>query len=422
MTTTSQINIFDPTVLVSPYEAYRELRKGPALHHVPEMNVHVAARYDIVREIIRDTEVFSSEYTVFFEQMRAMGIAAATPDVRAELARLEKEIIPPVPTMLTLDEPGHTRYRSLVSALFTAKETRKSEAAVKEVVDDTIAGLGGAQSIEFMEAYAAPIPLRVIGQRLGIPDEDVEMFNRGATAAASGLRLTPLTGDQMIERAQIAVDLQNLLVRLTEERRSHPTEDMISILANSRLEDENRLLNHAEILSILGQFLVAGHETTTSAFGWAMLLLCRNPELEHQIASDPKALAVFIEESLRLEAPVQGLPRLVTKDTQVEDYKLKAGDIVFLRYGSANRDERKFEDADQCNLQRKKAGAHFAFGAGVHACIGAPLSRQELQLGWSALLRHGKNFRLAAGKPEPQAEMSFILRNLPELYVEFDPR
>ncbi|MEL6874911.1 MAG: cytochrome P450 [Pseudomonadota bacterium] len=422
MTATSQINIFDPTVLVSPYEAYRELRKGPALHHVPEMNVHVATRYDIVREIIRDTEVFSSEYTVFFEQMRAMGIASATPDVRAELARLEKEIIPPVPTMLTLDEPGHTRYRSLVSALFTAKETRKSEAAVNEVVKDTIARLGEARSIEFMEAYAAPIPLMVIGQRLGIPDEDVPMFNRGATAAASGLRLTPLTGDQMIERAQTAIDLQNLLVRLVEERRSRPTEDMISFLANSRLEDENRLLNHAEILSILGQFLVAGHETTTSAFGWAMLLLCRNPEIEQQIASDPKALAVFIEESLRLEAPVQGLPRLVTQDTQVEDYKLKAGEIVFLRYGSANRDERKFEDADQCNLQRKKAGAHFAFGAGVHACIGAPLSRQELQLGWTALLTHGKNFRLASGKPEPQAEMSFILRNLPELHVEFDPR
>lgn len=422
MTATSQINIFDPAVLVSPYEAYRELRKGPALHHVPEMNVHVATRYDIVREIIRDTEVFSSEYTVFFEQMRAMGIASATPDVRAELARLEKEIIPPVPTMLTLDEPGHTRYRSLVSALFTAKETRKSEAAVNEVVEDTITGLGEDRSIEFMEAYAAPIPLMVIGQRLGIPDEDVPMFNRGATAAASGLRLTPLTGDQMIERAQTAVDLQNLLVRLVEERRSCPTEDMISILANSRLEDENRLLNHAEILSILGQFLVAGHETTTSAFGWAMLLLCRNPEIEQQIASDPKALAVFIEESLRLEAPVQGLPRLVTQDTQVEDYKLKAGEIVFLRYGSANRDERKFEDADQCNLQRKKAGAHFAFGAGVHACIGAPLSRQELQLGWTALLNHGKNFRLASGKPEPQAEMSFILRNLPELHVEFDPR
>jgi cytochrome P450 len=418
----STINIFDPAVLSDPYDAYEELRAGPALHFVPAMNVHVATRYEIIREIIRDTKTFSSEYAVFFDQMLAAGMASATPEVRTELERLEKQIIPPVPTMLTLDEPGHTRYRSLVSALFTARETRKSEAAVRQVVDETIASLGDVNSMDFVESFAAPIPLRVIGQRLGIPEDDVPMFDRGATAAASGLRLTPLTGDQMIERAQTAVDLQELLVRLIEERRSDPQEDMISILANSKLEDENRYLDHAEILSILGQFLVAGHETTTSAFGWAMLLLCKNPEIESQIASDAKMLATFVEEALRLEAPVQGLPRLVAKDTQVEGYELKAGDIVFLRYGSANRDERKFDDADSYDLNRQKAGAHFAFGGGVHACIGAPLSRQELNLGWEALLQHGKNFRLSEGKPEPEAEMSFILRNLPELHVEFDLR
>ncbi len=420
MPSSSNINIFDPAVLSDPYEAYKELRAGPALHFVPEMNVHVATRYEIVREIIRDTKTFSSEYAAFFDQLRAAGIASASPEVSGELERLEKQIIPPVPTMLTLDEPGHTRYRSLVSALFTAKETRKSESAVRMVVDDTIASLGSAESIEFMESFAAPIPLRVIGQRLGIPEDDVPMFNRGATAAASGLRLTPLTGDQMIERAKTAVELQDLLVRLIEERRTSPGEDMISILANSKLEDENRYLEHGETLSILGQFLVAGHETTTSAFGWAMLLLCKNPEIEAQIASDPKMLGTFVEEALRLEAPVQGLPRLVTKDTNLEGYELKAGEIVFLRYGSANRDERKFDNADSCDLHRKKAGAHFAFGGGVHACIGAPLSRQELNLGWTALLQHGKNFRLSEGKPEPEAEMSFILRNLPELHVEFD--
>ncbi|MEP3224622.1 MAG: cytochrome P450 [Parasphingorhabdus sp.] len=422
MPSQSTINIFEPAVLIDPYDAYRELRGGPALHYVPEMNVHVATRYEVIREIIRDTKTFSSEYAAFFDRLRAAGIASASPAVRSELEHLEKQIIPPVPTMLTLDEPGHTRYRSLVSALFTAKETRKSEAAVRAVVDETIVSLGNRDSVEFVESFAAPIPLKVIGQRLGIPEDDVPLFNRGATAAASGLRLTPLTGDQMIERAKTAVDLQGLLVRLIEERRSTPTEDMISILANSKLEDENRYLEHGETLSILGQFLVAGHETTTSAFGWAMLLLCKNPEIEDQIASNPKLLDTFVEEALRLEAPVQGLPRLVTKDTQIEDYALKAGDIVFLRYGSANRDERKFDDADSCDLHRKKAGAHFAFGGGVHACIGAPLSRQELTLGWSALLQHGKNFRLSEGRPEPEAEMSFILRNLPALHIDFELR
>ncbi len=420
MATQAPINIFDPSVLLDPYDAYAQLREGPALHFVPEMNVHVASRYDVVKAIIQDTKTFSSEYAVFFDTLRAAGIAAATPEVRAELERLQGELVEQVPTMLTLDEPGHSKYRSLVSALFTAGEIRKSEATVQAVVDDTIASLEDATAIEFMEGFAFPVPLTIIGQRLGIPEEDVPLFEKGATAAASGLRLTPLTGEQMIERAQTAVDLQNLLIRLTEERRSNPTDDMISILANARLEDEDRLLNHPEIQSILNQFLVAGHETTTSAFGWGMLLLCKEPDIQERVARDPDVLQTFIEESLRLEAPVQGLPRLVTRDTEIQGCPVKQGEIIFLRYGSANRDEAKFEQADSCKLDRKKAGAHFSFGAGVHACIGAPLSRQELSLGWKALLDMGKNFRLSPDQPEPQAEMSFILRNLPELHIEFD--
>jgi len=420
MATQAPINIFDPLVLLNPYDAYAELRRGPALHFLPEMNVHVATRYDIVKAIIQDTKTFSSEYAVFFGTMRAAGIAAATPEVRTELERLQGELVEQVPTMLTLDEPGHSKYRSLVSALFTAGEIRKSEATVQVVVDQTIESLGDATAVEFMEAFAFPVPLAIIGQRLGVPEAEATLFEQGATAAASALRLTPLSGEEMIERAQTAVDLQNLLIGLTEERRSNPTDDMISILANAKLEDEDRYLDHAEIQSILNQFLVAGHETTTSAFGWGMLLLCKQPEIQARLASDPSKLQVFIEESLRLEAPVQGLPRLVTRDTRIEDYELKAGEIVFLRYGSANRDDAKFEQADMCKLDRKKAGAHFAFGAGVHACIGAPLSRQELSLGWKALLDHGKNFRLSPDNPEPQAEMSFILRNLPELHIEFD--
>ncbi len=420
MVTQANINIFDPTVLLDPYDAYAELRKGPALHFVPEMNVHVATRYDVVKAIIQDTKAFSSEYTVFFEKMREAGIAAATSEVRAELGRLAGELVEQVPTMLTLDEPGHSKYRSLVSALFTVGEIRKSEETVQAVVDQTIASLEDHTAIEFMEGFAFPVPLAIIGQRLGIPEADVPLFEKGATAAASALRLTPLSAEEMIERAQTAVDLQNLLIRLTEERRSSPTDDMISILANAKLENEDRYLDHPEIQSILNQFLVAGHETTTSAFGWGMLLICKEPEVQSRLARDPSTLQVFIEESLRLEAPVQGLPRLVTRDTEIEGCKLMAGEIVFLRYGSANRDEAKFEQSDMCKLDRKKAGAHFAFGAGVHACIGAPLSRQELSLGWKALLNHGENFRLSPDNPEPQAEMSFILRNLPELHIELD--
>ena len=264
------------------------------------------------------------------------------------------------------------------------------------------------------------VPLQIIADRLGIPEEDRKFFEDAATAAASALRLTPLPGEEMVRRAQLGLDLQELCVRLIEARRLEPKDDMISILANSELGHDKRPLTHGECISVLNQFLVAGHETTASAFSWGMLLLCKNPQLQTQLRDDPALTKTFVEETLRMEAPVQGLPRLVTQDTELGGVELKAGSMVMLRYGAANRDERQFEGPDAVDLHRKRAGAQLAFGSGVHFCIGAPLARQELNLGFQALLKHGENFRLNADKPAPEAEASFILRNLPHLHIVFD--
>jgi cytochrome P450 len=273
-----------------------------------------------------------------------------------------------------------------------------------------------------MRTFAFPVPLRIIADRLGIPEEDRPFFDDAATAAAAALRLSPVPPDEMVRRAQLALDLQRLLIRLVEARRAEPREDMITILATSRLETKDRPLTHGECLSILNQFLVAGHETTTSTFGWGMLLLCREPALQQKLRGDTKRIRTFVEEALRLESPVQGLPRLVTKDTTLGDTPLKAGSLIMLRYGAANRDERQFERPDEVDLDREKAGMQLAFGSGVHHCIGAPLARQELNLGFPALLDALENIRLAPGYPEPEAEPSFILRNLPELHISFTKR
>lgn len=416
------ISLFDVDTLVDPYPAYRALRDEAPVYFEAAMNIHVVTRYDLVREAIRDTETFSSRYDQFLQASQVMMFQQASPEVQQQLMQINAQMIDIPPTMLTLDEPDHTRYRSLVNQLFTASQIRASEPSVQAVIDDTLARLIGNTQAEFMSAFAFPVPLRIIGDRLGIPEEGREFFNHAATQAASGLRLTPLSGEALVDRARTAVDLQRFLIDVVEARRRHPEEDMITILANSRLADEDRLLTHGECLSVLNQFLVAGHETTSSAFGWGMLLLCRNPELQDQMRGDAKLIKTFVEEILRLEAPVQGLPRLVTRDTDLGGYPLKAGDLVMLRYGAANRDERQFEDPDRLNLQRTKAGSQLAFGAGVHFCIGAPLARQELNLGFTSLLEAAGNFRLADTGYTPKAEASFILRNLPRLDVAFDLR
>tara|TARA_A100001037_G_scaffold306672_2_gene353890 strand:+ start:4537 stop:5826 length:1290 start_codon:yes stop_codon:yes gene_type:complete len=414
------IQLFDPEILKEPYEAYQRLRDNAPVFHIPAFNLHVVTRYDLLREAIRDTETYSSKMDGFIGGSQQMMFDSAPEDVQKELRHWAEQMIEIPPTMLTLDEPEHTQYRSLVSKLFTVSQIRKAEPAVQVVIDETIENFIDSGSVDFMSAFAGPVPLRIIADRLGIPEADRVFFDDAATAAAAGLRFSPISHDEMLRRARLGVELQQLLVRLIEECRREPQENMISILANSKLEGDDRLLTHGECLSVLNQFLVAGHETTTSTFGWGMLLLCRNPEIQDVLRDDPSLVKTFVEEVLRLESPVQGLPRLVTKDTELGGHPLKAGNMIMLRYGAANRDERQFENPDELDVHRKKAGMQMAFGSGVHFCIGAPLARQELNLGFPALLKRMGNIRLAPGHPPPEAEPSFILRNLPQLHIDYE--
>ncbi|MEM7077881.1 MAG: cytochrome P450 [Pseudomonadota bacterium] len=422
-------SLFDAQTLIDPYPYYRKLRDEQPVHYEPALDIHVITRYDMVREALRDTETFSSRFDGFLQQSQRMMFKAASPQIQQQLIELNSQMLPLPPTMLTLDEPEHSRYRSLVNQLFTAGQIRAAQPAVEAVVGDALDQLcgtdksvAGPRVADFIDKFANPVPLRIIADRLGIPMDAREFFYAAATEAAGALRLTPLGGEQLVARARTALGLQELLIEVIEARRSEPQEDMISILANSRLADEDRLLTHGECISILNQFLVAGHETTSSAMGWGMLLLCQQPELQRQLRGDDKAIKVFCEEVLRLEAPVQGLPRVVTRDTRLGDYDLPAGAMVMLRFGAANRDERQFPQADEVDIHRRKAGAQLAFGAGVHFCIGAPLARQELQVGFAALLERGRDFALREDAPPPQSEVSFVLRNLPELHIRFETR
>jgi cytochrome P450 len=157
---------------------------------VPELNLHVVTRYDLLREALRDTQTYSSRFDAFLAAAQQLASAAAPDAVKAELARIHDAMIPLPPTLLTLDEPEHGQYRALVGKLFTASQTRKFEDSVVQTIERTIDRfIEGPDTIEFMRAFAFPVPLEIIADRLGIPPEDRPFFNEAATAAAAALRL-----------------------------------------------------------------------------------------------------------------------------------------------------------------------------------------------------------------------------------------
>lgn len=418
----NDIQLFDIETLKSPHATHKRLRDEAPVYFAQELQLHVVTRYELLREAIRDTETYSSEFGDFLQKPQRLRFEAASEETKQKITAITDQLILEPPTMLTLDRPAHTKYRTLVSELFTGSRIKQAEASVQEVIDQAIASLAGHTAMEFMSQFAMPIPLRIIADRLGVAEEDRAKFEQCASNAADGLRLNFYDDEELLRRMRLELDLQRLMLGTYEERRAHPKDDMISILATSRLQPDDRPLTHGEVSSILRQFLVAGHETTASAFGWGMLALCERPQLQQELQSNPEKIRTFVEEALRRESPVQGLPRVVTKDTQLGGYPLKEGEIIMLRYGAANRDERAFEDPDEIDLERKKAGTQMAFGSGAHHCIGAPLARQELNLGFATLVERMENFRLDAEQPAPEAEASFVLRNLAHLHVAFDWR
>jgi cytochrome P450 len=415
-----EIKFLDPQTLIEPYETYQTLRDEAPVYLVKDLGIYMVTRYDLLRDAIKDTETFSSKFDQVLGGAQMMAFEMAPQDVKDKLTAIQSEMIEVPPTMLTLDEPDHTRYRSLVSKLFTGSRIKSMQPHVQKVIDDTIASfVDGPAEIDFMKEFAFPVPLRIIADRLGIPEDGRDFFNDAATAAAAALRMVPLPPEEMLRRAKLGLDLQKFLVDIVEQRRRKPADDMITILANSKLEDEDRYLTHGECISVLNQFLVAGHETTTSTFGWGMYSLCRRPELQGQLRGNPANVKTFCEEAMRIETPVAGLPRVVTRDTELGGVALKAGSLIMLRYAAANRDERQFPNPTEIDLERKKAGLQMAFGSGVHHCIGAPLARQELNLGWLSLMDRMENIQLVPGE-QPMAEPSLILRNLPTLKVTFN--
>lgn len=373
-----------PEVMARPTEAYAELRERCPVHLVEDFSPphYVVSRHADVDRILRDAGTWSS----------AKGHG---PGISSNKA------------LAYCDDPKHGQQRRLVSRAFTPRSVKEMEPRIEAIAHELIDGFASDGACDLHERFATPLPIIVIAEMLGVPterrvdfkrwsDDSVQRLASGdpTSYADSAREFTEFFTDQIAERqAELAAGRT-------------PPDDLVTRLVMA--EDRGTRLSPDETLSMIGQLLTAGNETTTSLLLNVVLRLTERPALIDQLRSDPTKYEVAIEESLRFDSPVLGLWRTPNDEQEVDGVTIPADHKTQVLYSSANRDPEVWDDPDEFRLDRpiEQARNHLAFGAGVHFCLGASLARVEGRIGLRALVERLPGLRVIG---EPQRIPPFFL-------------
>jgi len=405
---TLPLSLNDEAVLSNPFPAYKWLRDCAPVYQDPQTGMYIVSRYQDIQRITGDTETFSNNAGMLGDR------AFEGDDEAAQIMRLQAS--PYVNTMVSADPPVHTKYRAVVQSAFRPSRITKMQAYIQEVCDRQIDTFADNGQFEVVEQLAVPVPMYIISDQLGIPRDMYQTFKRWSDAMVlvSDKRLP---SSVRADCARSIVEMHRYLKEVAEHFRAHPEDNIFSDIV--RGEIDGRLLTDEEVLSVTQQILIAGNETTTNTIAMGLHLMIEGG-LEQTLRSDLTRIPAFVEEVLRLTSTLQGLFRRTTRDVEVAGVAIPRGAVVMLRWAAANRDERKFADADCVNLERKAANTHLAFGMGIHYCLGNLLARAELRTVFATLLTRFQNFRLS---DEPDAALwlnHWFNRGLTRLKVQFD--
>jgi cytochrome P450 len=376
------------------YDVFARLRDdAPVFEFAPRE--FVLSKYDDIRTVSRDPATFCS----------SRGVLANDPMRRGQR-------VPSAPSILSMDPPEHVRYRLIVNRAFTPKAIRALEPRIAERTREVIDRLEPGETVDAVDGIGVPLPVVMIGELLGVPEEahgDFRRWSDAAIEAADGM--TP-------EVAAAMGELFAFFGELIEEKRRNPADDLVSKLVSAEVDGER--LNRDELLVFCMTLLVAGNETTRHLLSGGIELLARFPDQHDRLAADPALLPTAVEEMLRWCTPVQSFGRTVTKPAELRGVALDDGDWVVLLYGSGNRDEEAFgPNAHEFDIGRPFDPAHVAFGVGEHLCLGAALARMEASLMFAELVRRYHRFELVDGAERTR---SSIMRGYVHLPVRFSPR
>ena len=411
----STFNPFDPSTQQCPFPHYAQMREEAPVHPVPGLGVHLVTKHDLVMQVLRDPQTYSSMFG-------GAGMPLSSAD-REKFAEVMAAGYPRVPTMLTADQPDHTRYRRLVARAFHPKVIAEMEPVIRQITVELIESWIDKGRIEFVKEFGVPLPVRVIAKALNVPDDRLADFKRWSDDSIAGIG-TNITLEQRLQAEYGVNEFQHYFAEQIELRRTHPQDDILTNLLNASIDDDDpevtdkRQLDMPEMLSIIQQLLVAGNETTTKSLTEMVRLLAENPEEWAALKADASRAEKVFEETLRLSTPTQGMWRILTKDAELGGVQLTKGQRIIIVFASANRDEALYDNPDEFDPMRDHLRDNLAFGKGIHFCLGANLSRLEGKVAAEELSKRIDTITLSESN-KYQYFPSFMLRGLTDLDIEF---
>jgi cytochrome P450 len=375
---------FAADTVADPYPWYHRLQDEAPLYRQEALRFWVLSRYDDVLAGARaHGSLSSAEGIIYIRQ--------------------------PLPMMLTMDPPDHTRLRRIVARDFTPSAVSAWRPLVERLAVQAVDRMLDEGTTDAVDAVASPLPILVIAQLLGIPPDDYPQFRDWSDKIVESLAVID-PGD--VERATRTVEgilaLQGYMAGLLEERRRAPAADLLSRLIQPRAEGT---LSDVELFWFSLLLLVAGNETTTNLLGNVLHTLATGPEMWTELRTRPELVPGLLEESLRHDSPIQGFFRSVIAPYAVQGTVIPEGDRVLLLYGAANRDPRHYDDPAAFRIDRNPSD-HLGFGSGVHLCLGAHLARLEASAVLHELVRRVRHLEPAG---EPVRGTNPILRGMARL-------
>lgn len=314
--------------------------------------------------------------------------------------------------MLVADPPDHTRLRKLVAGAFSPGRTRRLGPRVQEIADSLVDAIAGKGSADLVEEFTEPLPVAVISELLGVPEEDRADFRMWSSR---------MLGAPSPLQREAGVNLNRYLGELVEAKRRSPDDALLSALVAVSDKDDGRL-SEVELVGTAALLVVAGHETTVNLLGNALVALLRAPEQAELLRKRPSLVHGAVEEFLRFDSSVEhATPRYVNEDLVIAGTAMRRGDVVMVALSSASRDVPVEGDPGVLDVAREGV-RHLSFGYGIHYCLGAPLARLEAVVALETLLRRIPDLRPAGSLDELEWVPSGIMRGPLALPVVFTAR